>query len=201
MNARWATPALWPGARPWRRFGTCSDQEPRRPSVFNPEVDRDLETICLKCLEKEPERRYGSAEALAEDLERWLRCEPILARPASAWEKTGKWVRRKPALAGRSPRVGVAAGGCCRRTPFPLADQPRSSNGPRSRLSRAPEFLRLGYDGGQRALKKVIFGRARKLLLSHVPAPVNRTCAGSSGAILGAMPWGRGSHDHRERRQ
>ncbi len=76
------------------------DEEPRRPSAYNPEVDRDLETICLKCLEKEPARRYGSAEALAEDLERWLRREPILARPASPWEKTGKWVKRKPALAG-----------------------------------------------------------------------------------------------------
>jgi len=76
------------------------DQEPRRPSVFNPEVNRDLETICLKCLEKEPARRYESALNVAEDLERWLRQEPIQARPVRAWEKAGKWVRRKPALAG-----------------------------------------------------------------------------------------------------
>jgi len=75
------------------------DQEPRRPSLLNPEIDRDLETICLKCLEKEPGRRYGSAEALAEDLEHWLRSEPITARPISNFERAKKWVRRRPAIA------------------------------------------------------------------------------------------------------
>ncbi|MCI0746488.1 MAG: protein kinase [Verrucomicrobia subdivision 3 bacterium] len=87
-----------------------SEQEPRRPSVFNPEVDRDLETICLKCLEKEPARRYESALGVAEDLERWLRREPIQARPTTKRERLAKWVRRKPALAGLVillPMVGV----------------------------------------------------------------------------------------------
>src|SRR5207244_780143 len=66
----------------------------------------DLETICLKCLAKEPSRRYATAEALAEDVERWLRDEPILARPTGLWERTAKWVRRRPATAAL---IGVSA--------------------------------------------------------------------------------------------
>ena len=78
------------------------DQEPARPSSVQPKLDRDLETICLKCLAKEPARRYGSAEALAEDLERWLAGLPIAARRVPAWEKAVKWVKRKPAIAALS---------------------------------------------------------------------------------------------------
>jgi len=74
------------------------EEEPRRPSMFNPAVDRDLETICLKCLEKEPTPRYASAEALADDLDRWLRSEPIIARPSSNYDRVKKWVRRRPAI-------------------------------------------------------------------------------------------------------
>src|SRR5262249_24015241 len=58
--------------------------------------DRDLSTICLKCLEKDPQRRYSSALALAEDLEHWLKHEPIQAKPSGVFTHTRKWVRRNP---------------------------------------------------------------------------------------------------------
>src|SRR5436309_5216608 len=75
------------------------DTEPRHPRLLNPKIDRDLSTICLKCLEKDPKRRYSSALALAEDLERWLRHEPIQARHTGVFARGGKWVRRNPTSA------------------------------------------------------------------------------------------------------
>lgn len=74
-------------------------EPPRPPSAANPACDPDLEVVALKCLEKEPAHRYPSALALAEDLERWLRGEPIQARPAGPLERAVKWARRHPALA------------------------------------------------------------------------------------------------------
>src|SRR5205807_5116833 len=90
------------------------ETDARNPRVLNPKVDRDLSTICLKCLEKDPQRRYSSALALAEDLERWLRREPILARHSGPFIRGKKWLQRKPAtavavasLAGLVAAVGV----------------------------------------------------------------------------------------------
>jgi serine/threonine protein kinase/tetratricopeptide (TPR) repeat protein len=75
------------------------DTEPRQPSLLNPKVDRDLATICLKCLEKDPPRRYSSALALAEDLEHWLKHEPIRARRTTLFTRGRKWLRRNPTTA------------------------------------------------------------------------------------------------------
>src|SRR5213595_767376 len=75
------------------------DTEPRQPRLLNPKVDRDLSTICLKCLEKDPKRRYSSAFALAEDLERWLKHEPIQARRIGILSRSKKWIRRNPTIA------------------------------------------------------------------------------------------------------
>ena len=89
------------------------DTEPRQPRLWNPKIDRDLSTICLKCLEKDPKRRYASALALAEDLERWLKHEPILARRTGVFARGRKWVRRNPTsalLAASLVALAAAAG-------------------------------------------------------------------------------------------
>ncbi len=89
------------------------DTEPRQPRALNRKIDRDLSTICLKCLEKDPGRRYSSALALAEDLERWLKHEPILARHTGILTRSKKWVRRNPSsalLAASLVALAAAAG-------------------------------------------------------------------------------------------
>ena len=81
------------------------EQPPAPPRKLNAKVPRDLEVICLKCLEKDPRRRYAGAQAVAEDLQAWLENRPILARPASRLEKAAKWARRRPAIAALSALV------------------------------------------------------------------------------------------------
>ncbi|MGE3808454.1 MAG: protein kinase, partial [Gemmataceae bacterium] len=84
-------------------------EEPLPPSRLQSGVPRDLEVICLKCLEKQPARRYSSAHELGQDLGRYLRREPIAARPASSIERAFKWARRKPALAAFWTVTAVAS--------------------------------------------------------------------------------------------
>jgi WD40 repeat protein len=93
------------GANPLDTLLDVLAKEPARPRSLNPAADRDLETVTLKSLDKDPARRYGSAEALAEDLERWLRGEPIHARPAGGLERAAKWARRRPAVAALTAAV------------------------------------------------------------------------------------------------
>jgi serine/threonine-protein kinase len=78
------------------------DRDPVRPRMLAPQIDRDLETVCLKCLDKDPARRYASAAELADDLERFLRGEPVRARRVGVLQRAGRWCRRHPVTAGLS---------------------------------------------------------------------------------------------------
>jgi tetratricopeptide (TPR) repeat protein len=93
-------------ATPIETLRQVIDEEPAPPTQLNPSIDRDLETICVKCLHKEPSRRYDTAEALADDLQRYLAGEPIQARPIGTLGRIWRWCLRKPGLA---TAIAVAA--------------------------------------------------------------------------------------------
>jgi tetratricopeptide (TPR) repeat protein len=86
------------------------EQDPVPPTRLQPKLPRDLETVCLKCLAKEPRKRYATAEALADDLRRFLDGRPVLARRTPGWERAWKWARRKPAWAAQIALAVGAAG-------------------------------------------------------------------------------------------
>src|SRR5262245_39189300 len=101
--------------RPPFRGGTALEtsrqvlsDEPVCPSRLNPRVPRDLESVCLKCLQKDPLRRYSSAAELAEDLRRYLLGQVVAARPVGTWDRAGKWIRRNPAVASLSAAAVLA---------------------------------------------------------------------------------------------
>ncbi len=84
------------GATVWEVIELVRRAEPTPPSELQPGIPRDLETICLKCLQKDPARRYGSAQALADDIQRYLNNEPIQARPVGRWERFVRLCKRHP---------------------------------------------------------------------------------------------------------
>ncbi|MCI0462730.1 MAG: protein kinase, partial [Gemmataceae bacterium] len=84
------------------------EDEPVPPRHLRPAIPRDLEAICLRCLEKRPERRYATAAALAQDLRHFLDGKPTVARPATFAQRLGKWIRRRPAAAALLATISVA---------------------------------------------------------------------------------------------
>jgi tRNA A-37 threonylcarbamoyl transferase component Bud32 len=96
------------GATPLQTLEKVRRREPVTPSSLNRQAPRDLETICLKCLRKEPERRYSSARELADDLGRFVRGEPVAARPTGRLERVAKWMRRNPTVACLSAVAALA---------------------------------------------------------------------------------------------
>src|SRR5438046_139188 len=115
------------------------DTEPRQPRLWNPKIDRDLATICLKCLDKDPQRRYSSALTLAEDLDRWLKHEPILARRTGIFARGKKWVRRNPTsalLAGSLVALAAAVGWIVSKSE--LIRQPVTTSSPEKSIAVLP---------------------------------------------------------------
>jgi len=137
--------------------------EPVSPRLLNSSVPSDLETICVKCLQKEPSRRYSSAQELSDELGRFLRHEPIQARPITPAERTWRWCRRKPAIASLSAAtilllLAVAIGSPIAAFLFNRERQ------------RAEENLYFAdMHGAETALEDGDLGRARELLQAHQP--------------------------------
>ena len=131
--------------------------EPQRPRTVNPKIDRDLETICLKCLEKDPQRRYASAEALAKDVDRWRTGKPISARPVSGVERAWRWCRRNRLLAGALAFILILNVFYIWR----LADENRETRDAKGKTDKALDKERQSHDRAQDALARSLYEQAR----------------------------------------
>jgi WD40 repeat protein/serine/threonine protein kinase len=142
------------------------DGEPVSPRLLNPSLPKDLETICLKCLEKEPARRYASAQDLADELGCFLRDEPIRARPVSSPERLWRWCRRYPAVAVLSGAVLVL-----------LVALAAGSLLAALRINAAREAAVRERDRSERTVVQLELQRAEKLFQSGQAAPALRYLA------------------------
>ncbi len=160
-------------------FVAIREKEAASISAVRSEVDRDLDIICRKCLEKEPARRYRSSQALADDLQHWLSGEPISARPVGKTERLVRWCRRRPAIAGLAAAAAVffLAGLTGIVWQWRRADKAADSAtaAQHDAEARAHDARTALYAADmnlcQAALKANNLGRARRLLDAHRPAP------------------------------
>ena len=129
------------------------EREPAPPRQLNPAVDRDLETICLKCLAKEPQRRYATARELADDLRRFLRHEPILARPVSRIEAIWRWCRRNPGIAVPTAALLVSLLAGMAATSYFAVEASQQAREARREADRAGRL----FDEGRRLARWVVF--------------------------------------------
>jgi WD40 repeat protein/tRNA A-37 threonylcarbamoyl transferase component Bud32 len=167
------------GETPLATINLVAEQEPLSPRLLNPAVDLDLETICLKCLEKDPRRRYLSAGELADDLHRYLDGEPITARRLGWLGRTAKWCRRKPAWAAVFAAAILAVAGfvafaiITAREERELREKAQSAE--HIALVREKVMRHLLYTAevrrAQRSLEQADLGRTASLLKHWTPAP------------------------------
>jgi serine/threonine protein kinase/Tfp pilus assembly protein PilF len=129
-------------------------REPIAPRRLRPGVPRDLETICLKCLEKAPARRYSSASDLADDLRRFLNFEPIRARPTSWWQRTAKWARRRPAAATLTAVAAILILGVVATVAWDWVQESR-------RLDRLRVEVQADWHRGQEAMRQEDWAEAK----------------------------------------
>lgn len=156
--------------------------EPVPPRLLNPSVPRDLETICLKCLEKAPARRYGTAQMVADELDRFLSDRPILARPITGLGKAWRWCQRNPALASL---IAALAFALCGGAAGVFAQLSRA---------RAAEFAarRNAYVAdmnlARQAVEESNLGRARALLERYRPSSGGKS-ADTPGSAVDPRGW------------
>jgi WD40 repeat protein/serine/threonine protein kinase len=153
------------------------EKEPVAPRLLNADVSADLETICLKCLEKEPQRRYQTAQEIADDLDRFLRNEPIHARPITRAERTWRWCRRKPALASFVAATALLLLAILIGSPIALYRIHQARKAEQMQLKRTEEeslkARQFAYASdmnlAHQAVQEDDFYRARQLLDRHRP--------------------------------
>jgi WD40 repeat protein/predicted Ser/Thr protein kinase len=145
-------------------------EEPVPPRQLNPAIDRDLETITLKCLHKEPGRRYASAAELADDLRRYRSREPIRARPVSAGGRLWRWCRRNPAVAALAMAVTLALlAGTGVSTFFALQAEHRAEEARDERGKARRHLYAARMNLAQQAWESAQLGRLRELLDGQRP--------------------------------